>query len=138
LKFTAPINHQTLEFLRIVFGCQVIQTYGLTQCAGAVTASAFYDYQSADQSRYESHCGPPLSCNEIKLVNYEEKGYTVEDTPNPRGEVCVRGANVMKGYYCQPEETAKIIEDGWLRTGDIGMLLPNGTLKIIDRKLVSF
>ncbi|CAI2172331.1 18908_t:CDS:10 [Funneliformis geosporum] len=133
---SGPISQTTLNFLRIAVGCQVIQAYGLTQCSGAVTVNSFFDYQPADQREHESHTGGPISCNEIKLVNYEEKGYTVEDKPNPRGEICVRGPNVMKGYYKRPEQTAQAIDaDGWLRTGDIGMVLPNGTLKIIDRKL---
>ena len=52
-------------------------------------------------------------------------------------QICVRGPNVMKGYYKQREVTAQIIDsDGWLHTGDIGMILPNGTLRIIDRKMV--
>ncbi|CAG8435960.1 4246_t:CDS:10 [Funneliformis mosseae] len=133
---SGPISQTALNFLRITVGCQVIQAYGLTQCSGAVTVNAFFDYQPADRNGHESHTGGPIPCNEIKLVNYEEKGYTVEDKPNPRGEICVRGPNVMKGYYKRPEQTAQAIDaDGWLRTGDIGTILPNGTLKIIDRKL---
>ncbi|CAB4412387.1 unnamed protein product [Rhizophagus irregularis] len=131
-----PISQTILDFLRITVGCQVIQAYGLTQCSGAVTFNAFFDYQPADRSGCDSHTGGPIPCNEIKLVNYEEKGYTVEDKPNPRGEICVRGPNVMKGYYKRPEQTAQAIDsEGWLHTSDIGMILPNGTLKIIDRKL---
>ncbi|CAJ0630716.1 11421_t:CDS:2 [Entrophospora sp. SA101] len=133
-----PISQSTLDFLRITVSCQVIQAYGLTQCSGAVTINSFYDYQSPEENDDSdvSQCGAPIACNEIKLISYEEKGYSVEDKPNPRGEICVRGPNVMKGYYKSPNETSQTIaSDGWLRTGDIGMILPNGTLKIIDRKL---
>ncbi|CAG8573936.1 4999_t:CDS:10, partial [Paraglomus occultum] len=133
---SGPVSQTLLDFLRITAGCQVIQLYGLTQCSGAVTANTVYDYQAADSLGHESHAGGPLPCNEIKLINYEEKAYTVEDQPNPRGEICVRGPNVMKGYYKQREVTAQIIDsEGWLHTGDVGMILPNGTLKIIDRKM---
>lgn len=60
--------------------------------------------------------------------------YLVTDRPNPRGEIWVKGPNVFRGYYKQPDETAECMEDGWFKTGDVGMWLPDGTLKIIDRK----
>jgi long-chain acyl-CoA synthetase len=54
--------------------------------------------------------------------------------PNPRGEVCCWGENVFKGYFKNDEKTKEAIdEEGWLRTGDVGMIFPNGSLKIIDR-----
>ncbi|CAG8439702.1 10904_t:CDS:10, partial [Ambispora gerdemannii] len=133
ISAAGPISQPTLDFLRVTVGSQVIQAYGLTECSGAVTANSFHDYQLADG--FLAHVGPPITCNEIKLINCEAKGYNVEDIPNPRGEICVRGSNVMKGYYKNPEETARVIDsNGWLHTGDIGMILPNGTLKIIERK----
>ncbi|CAJ0755465.1 8231_t:CDS:2 [Entrophospora sp. SA101] len=84
-----PISQSTLDFLRITVSCQVIQAYGLTQCSGAVTINSFYDYQSPEENDDSdvSQCGAPIACNEIKLISYEEKGYSVEDKPNPRGEV---------------------------------------------------
>ncbi|CAG8482898.1 9872_t:CDS:10, partial [Acaulospora colombiana] len=127
-----PISQPALDFLRITVGCQVIQVYGLTQCGGVVTMNVFYDYQSDGD---DSQCGGPLPCNEIKLVDCLEKGYSVDDDPNPRGEIYVRGANVMRGYYKKPDETSQVIDaDGWFRTGDIGMVLPNGTLRVVERK----
>ncbi|CAG8579868.1 16380_t:CDS:10 [Cetraspora pellucida] len=83
---SGPITQTILDFFRITVGCQVIQAYGLTQCSGSVTMNAFYDYYSIDQNGHDSQTGGPLACNEIKLINYEERGYTVEDVPNPRGE----------------------------------------------------
>ena len=52
----------------------------------------------------------------------------------PRGEIMVRGANVTPGYYKMEVKTAETITNGWLHTGDIGMIMPNGALKVIDRK----
>jgi len=53
----------------------------------------------------------------------------------PRGEICLRGHNIFKGYYKNMKKTSETVDtDGWLHTGDIGVILPNGALKIIDRK----
>ena len=66
--------------------------------------------------------------------------YTTEDkddhgVPTPRGEVCYKGYSCFKGYYRQPELTKDTIDaQGWVHTGDIGTFLPNGCLRIIDRK----
>ena len=53
----------------------------------------------------------------------------------PRGEICYKGFNCFKGYFRQPEQTKECIDaEGWVHTGDIGVFLPNGCLKIVDRK----
>jgi long-chain acyl-CoA synthetase len=58
-----------------------------------------------------------------------------DNNPTPRGEICFRGYNVMTDYYKMAEKTKETVDKkGWLHTGDIGMILPNGALKIIDRK----
>lgn len=68
-------------------------------------------------------------------MNYTSEDLDENGNPLPRGEICFRGYNVFQGYFAQPKATAETIdEDGWVHTGDIGVFLPNGTLKIIDRK----
>ena len=53
----------------------------------------------------------------------------------PRGEICIKGFNCFKGYFGNKEATKETIdEDGWVHTGDIGIVFPNGAVKIIDRK----
>lgn len=60
--------------------------------------------------------------------------YLHTDEPYPRGEICMKGASVFAGYFCRPDKTAECMEeDNWFRSGDIGMVYPNGTIKIIDR-----
>lgn len=73
---------------------------------------------------------------DVRLLNWEEGGYTIHDRPNPRGEIIVGGGNVAKGYYKQPEKTAEDFftdDEGrrWFRTGDIGEIFPTGVHKII-------
>lgn len=51
----------------------------------------------------------------------------------PEGEILLSGGSIMPGYYRLPEKTAEAIKDGWLYTGDVGRVLPNGSLKVIDR-----
>jgi long-chain acyl-CoA synthetase len=72
---------------------------------------------------------------EVKLVDVPDMEYSVHDRPNPRGEIWFRGPPVFKGYYKQPDTTKECLtDDGWFATGDIGTWLPDGNLKIIDRK----
>ncbi|XP_066047023.1 long-chain-fatty-acid--CoA ligase 5 [Chamaea fasciata] len=121
----APISPSVLAFLRAALGCQIFEAYGQTECSAGSTFSMPGDWTTG-------HVGAPLACNIIKLDDVEEMSYFAS---NNEGEVCIKGPNVFKGYLKDPEKTAEAIDkDGWLHTGDIGKWLPNGTLKIIDRK----
>jgi len=124
-----PIHPDVITFYRIVLGAQVIHAYGLTETSGAATSTILYDYSLTGA------VGAPMPTNEIKLIDVPELGYRAEDIPNPRGEVCIRGYNVMKGYWRDENETRKVVDaDGWLHTDDIGEILPTLALKIVDRK----
>uniref|UniRef100_A0A7N6F5X4 Long-chain-fatty-acid--CoA ligase n=1 Tax=Anabas testudineus TaxID=64144 RepID=A0A7N6F5X4_ANATE len=121
----APTSPSVLGFLRAALGCQVYEAYGQTECTAGCTYTTPGDWTTG-------HVGAPLPCNLIKLVDVPEKNYFAS---KGEGEVCVKGPNVFKGYLKDPERTAETLDpDGWLHTGDIGKWLPNGTLKIIDRK----
>lgn len=121
----APVSPVILTFLRAALGCQFYEGYGQTECTAGCSMSMPGDWSAG-------HVGPPLPCNIIKLVDVAEMNYL---SANGEGEVCVKGPNVFQGYLKDPEKTAEAIDqDGWLHTGDIGKWLPNGTLKIVDRK----
>jgi len=131
---SAPISTEVLEFLKIAFCCQILEGYGQTECGAPATITWQKDPTSG-------HVGGPYRCLDVKLVDVPEMNYTSEDKDEktgvyaPRGEVCYKGYNNFKGYFRQPEQTKETIdEDGWVHTGDIGIFLPNGALKIIDRK----
>uniref|UniRef100_A0A8C5PZB9 Long-chain-fatty-acid--CoA ligase n=1 Tax=Leptobrachium leishanense TaxID=445787 RepID=A0A8C5PZB9_9ANUR len=121
----APISNNVLSFLRAGLGCQIFEAYGQTECGAGCSFTTPGDWTSG-------HVGAPLPCNLLKLVDVVDMNYFAS---NSEGEVCIKGPNVFKGYLKDPEKTAEALdEDGWLHTGDIGKWLPNGTLKIIDRK----
>uniref|UniRef100_A0A669E693 Arachidonate--CoA ligase n=1 Tax=Oreochromis niloticus TaxID=8128 RepID=A0A669E693_ORENI len=121
----APVSPTILTFLRAALGCQFYEGYGQTECTAGCTMSMPGDWSAG-------HVGPPLPCNAVKVVDVAEMNYLAA---NGEGEVCVKGPNVFQGYLKDPDRTAEAIDkDGWLHTGDIGKWLPNGTLKIIDRK----
>ncbi|KAL0285992.1 UNVERIFIED_CONTAM: Long chain acyl-CoA synthetase 8 [Sesamum calycinum] len=128
----APLSGDTQRFINICMGAPIGQGYGLTEtCAGA----AFSEWDDISVGRV----GPPLPCCYIKLVSWEEGGYTISDKPMPRGEVVVGGASVTAGYFSNDAKTAevyKVDEKGmrWFYTGDIGRFHPDGCLEIIDRK----
>ncbi|CAF0824515.1 unnamed protein product [Brachionus calyciflorus] len=122
---SAPISDEVMIFARAVFSCPIPEGYGQTEATCSVTFSHPFDVKLG-------HCGPPVSCYMVKLVDVPEMDYYAK---NNQGEICCKGPSVFKGYLKDEEKTAEAIDkDGWLHTGDIGMWLPNGCLKIIDRK----
>jgi long-chain acyl-CoA synthetase len=130
---SAPISKEVLDFLKIAFCCQIHEGYGQTECGAPAAITWTKDPTSG-------HVGPPFPNLEIKLVDVPDMNYTSEDkdeqgVPHPRGEVVYRGYNTFKGYFRQPEQTRECLDErGWVHTGDIGVFLPYGVLKIIDRK----
>lgn len=88
----------------------------------------------ADDNKSSGTVGAPQPVNEVKLVDVPEMGYTSEDKPYPRGELCTRGANHFIGYYKDPENTKKTIDaEGWIHTGDVAAVDYAGRIAIIDR-----
>ncbi len=114
----APINPQILKDFE-AFGIQIIFGYGLTECAPLAIINH-------DKLHMAESVGVPIPGSEAKIIN-----------PDPEtgvGEICVKGDMVMLGYYKNPEETAKVIDnDGWFHTGDLGYVDKKGHYYISGR-----
>ncbi len=100
--------------------------YGLTETHGIVTANAARFFLAKPES-----CGPVVPTLDAKLV--DDDGSDVEPGPGAIGQLCVRGAVVIKGYLNRPAETAEAIRDGWFNTGDIARIDEDGFVYIVDR-----
>jgi long-chain acyl-CoA synthetase len=108
-----------------VTGKPLIEAYGLTETSPAATINPL------DLPEYNGAIGLPISSTDLVLRDDEGKDVALGD----RGEICIKGPQVMAGYWKRPEETAKIIDrDGWLATGDIGVVDERGYVRIVDRK----
>jgi long-chain acyl-CoA synthetase len=108
----APLNPEIGKFF-LALGVPLLQGYGQTEASPVVSANP------PNRIKIDT-VGPPLDGVELSIA---------ED-----GEILVRGELIMKGYWNDPESTARALQDGWLHTGDVGMLDPDGYIKITDRK----
>ena len=135
LTGSAPMAPEVVAFIKIAFSTILIEGYGQTEnCAGMLLSKA--------NDNTCGHVGGPGFANEVKLVDVPELEYTSKDKnpetgdPEPRGEICIRGPVLFKGYLNDKENTAKTIDkDGWQHTGDIGVILTKrgNAIRIIDR-----
>ena len=106
-------------------GCPVVEGYGLSETSPSVTCNP------VDATAYSGDIGLPLPSTEIRLLDDEGR----DVAPGAPGEICIRGPQVMAGYWQRPDETAKVMTaDGFFRSGDIGTMDERGRVRIIDRK----
>ncbi len=106
-----------------ITGCPISEGYGLTETSPVVCINPI------DKPQYGT-VGMPVSSTDVRIV--DEKGNSVG--LGEIGEICVKGPQVMSGYWRTPKETKKVLRDGWFYTGDIGILQRDGFVKIVDRK----
>lgn len=124
---SAPLDPTLHQFLRAAFGSDIIQGYGLTETYAIGTAQLEGDMSAGN-------CGAMAPSMECCLQSVPDMDYLVTDSPNPRGELLLRGNTRFKEYYRNEQETAKAIdEDGWFRTGDIAEIDSMGRISIVDR-----
>ncbi len=122
----APLAEDTLNQLKTLHGAIINDVYGATENTAFATATPWKGTVKIGT------VGVPLPNTEIKIVDLETGEQEMEAGAD--GEICIRGPQVMKGYYKRPEETAQVLKDGWFFLGDIGHLDEDGYLTIADRK----
>ncbi len=121
---SAPTPPEVSKAFEKKFGLKLIEGYGMTETSPVVSIMPL------DGPDKPGSIGLPIPGVEVKIVDYEDR----EVTSNQIGEIVVRGHNVMKGYYKQPEETSCFMRNGWFHTGDLGYYDSDGYLYIVDRK----
>ena len=118
------VQRAVAERWKKVTGCALIEGYGMTESAPVATVNVL----GAD---YNGSIGVPAPSTELSIQDDDGNIKGIGEI----GEICIRGPQVMRGYWQRPEETTKVLgADGWLRTGDIGRMDENGFFYIVDRK----
>ena len=108
ISTSAPMSLPMMNFLKVVFCCNIIEVYGQTESTGIATTNKIEDTVGGN-------VGGPSNNTEIKIIDVPELNYTSEHIdPNgnllPQGELCIRGSGIFKGYYQDPEKTKEVID----------------------------
>jgi long-chain acyl-CoA synthetase len=120
----APLPVEIVEPFEKKFGGKLLEGYGLTEASPVVSAHRLSGVRKLGS------VGQPIPGVQVTIQDDGDRALPVGEV----GEVCVKGPNVMLGYYRNPEETARAIRNGWLHTGDMGRLDEDGFLYIVERK----
>jgi long-chain acyl-CoA synthetase len=119
----ASLPAEVLRGFEQEFGCKLLEGYGLSETSPVASSNR------PDRQRRPGSVGVPIEGVQMRIVN--EDG---EEVPiGSRGEIVIRGPNVMKGYWGRPDATAEVIRDGWFHSGDIGVMDEDGYFFIVDR-----
>ena len=126
----AQVQRSVAERWKAQTGCDILEAYGLTECSPGVCGNL-------PHAPWDGSVGVPLPSTEVSIRGdgFRDLGQCPEgEDPTPyTGEICVRGPQVMRGYWNKPDETAAVLRDGWLRTGDVGHMDHRGVVTITDR-----
>ena len=120
----APMPVELMKDFQQTFGVRIIEGYGLSETSPVAC------FNHLDRPSKPGTVGQPLFCVDVMCVDEHDQPVA----SGQPGEVVIRGHNVMKGYYKQPEATAEAMRNGWFHTGDIGTIDAEGYLSIVDRK----
>ena len=120
---SAPVPAEVLRRFEERFGCLVVEGYGLSESTCRST------FNPPDARRRPGSCGLPIG-NEMRVVDEEDR----EVKAGELGEIVLRGENVFKGYYKNPEATERAFRNGWFHTGDVAYRDAEGFFHIVDRK----
>jgi len=127
----AAVQKPVAERWKQVTGRYITEAYGLTETSPGACANPL-------ETPWNGTIGLPFPSTELSIRDdafNELPAWTGDgDIEKCTGEICIRGPQVMKGYWKHPEETAKVLQDGWLKTGDLGHIDANGYVTITDRK----
>lgn len=122
----APLPPKIIEDFETKSGAKIIEGYGLSEASPVTHSNPLY------KKRKIGSIGLPLPDTECKIVDLETGNRILNI--GEEGELCIKGPQVMKGYWNNPEETANVLKDGWLFTGDIARMDSDGYFYIVDRK----
>ncbi|MDY7035700.1 MAG: long-chain-fatty-acid--CoA ligase [Thermodesulfobacteriota bacterium] len=132
----APIAPEVVKKIMETFQCDYIQTYGMTETSPYLTLSILKEHLTRlppeKQFFYKARTGRPFLGTLLKVVRDDGEEVTPDD--NEVGEIIVKGDTVTKGYWKKPLETARVLKDGWLYTGDLAVVDEEGYVNIVDRK----
>jgi len=128
LRLTAsggmPLQQAIADRWKQVTGCPVHEGYGLTETSPIAAANPYMKYQIGT-------IGMPMPSTAFKTIDAQGNDLPIGEI----GELCIKGPQVMQGYWQRPDATAEVLdENGWLKTGDVGFIQPDGYIRIVDRK----
>jgi fatty-acyl-CoA synthase len=127
----APVTPEMLTEVEEAFGCTAICGYGMTEASPTLTRSLDLPGEEPSTER-RATTGLPIMGVDVRVLGDGDIEVPWDD--ESIGEVCARSNHVMAGYLDAPEATAEVIRDGWLRTGDLAVVRPDGYLRLVDRK----